>query len=65
MNVRFPIERQKTDVLIIGAGGAGSRAAVEAARLGKEVTLACRAPLGQGGLTPTANGGYHAASSFC
>ena len=47
--------------MIIGAGGAGARAAVEAARLGKRVTLVCRSPLGRGGLTPTANGGYHAA----
>lgn len=51
----------KTDVLIVGAGGAGARAAVEAAGTGRQVTLVCRSPLGQGGLTPTANGGYHAA----
>ena len=48
-------------MLIIGAGGAGARAAVEAAQMGKQVTLVCRSPLGRGGLTPTANGGYHAA----
>jgi len=51
----------ETDVLIIGAGGAGARAAVEAAQTGKQVVLVCRSPLGKGGLTPTANGGYHAA----
>ena len=55
------IEHIKTEVLIIGAGGAGSRAAVEAANSGKQVVLACRSPLGKGGLTPTGNGGYHAA----
>lgn len=57
----FDIQHRKTDVLIIGAGGAGSRAAIEVARTGKHVTLVCRSPLGKGGLTPTANGGYHAA----
>lgn len=51
----------KTDVLVIGAGGAGTRAAVEAAQTARQVTLVCRSPLGKGGLTPTANGGYHAA----
>ncbi|MDP2267710.1 MAG: FAD-binding protein, partial [Deltaproteobacteria bacterium] len=51
----------KTDVLIIGAGGAGARAALEAAQTAGQVTLVCRSPLGRGGLTPTANGGYHAA----
>ena len=57
----FTVKNIKTDVLIIGAGGAGARAAVEAAQTGRQVTLVCRAPLGQGGLTPTANGGYQAA----
>jgi len=55
------IERIQTDILIIGAGGAGARAAVEAALMDKQVTLVCRSPLGKGGLTPTGNGGYHAA----
>jgi len=55
------IETIRTDVLIIGAGGAGARAAVEAAGMGRQVVLACRAPVGKGGLTPTGNGGYHAA----
>ncbi|MFB3885849.1 MAG: FAD-dependent oxidoreductase [Thermodesulfobacteriota bacterium] len=59
--LKFDLQHRKTDVLIIGAGGAGSRAAIEAARAGKEVALVCRSPLGKGGLTPTANGGYHAA----
>ncbi|MDR1318083.1 MAG: FAD-binding protein [Treponema sp.] len=54
-------ETFKTEVLIIGAGGAGLRAAVEAARAGVSVTIVSRAPIGRGGLTATANGGYHAA----
>lgn len=57
----FTLNQRKTDILIIGAGGAGARAAIEAARQGKQVVLTCRSPLGRGGLTPTARGGYHAA----
>lgn len=48
-------------MLVIGAGGAGARAAIEAAQTGRQVALICRSPLGKGGLTPTANGGYQAA----
>ena len=55
------LNHKDADVLIIGAGGAGARAAIEAARTGCRVTLVCRSPIGKGGLTPTANGGYHAA----
>lgn len=55
------INKIETDVLIIGAGGAGARAALRAAQSAGQVTLVCRSPLGRGGLTPTANGGYHAA----
>lgn len=57
------LKKIKMDVLIIGTGGARARAAVEAARTGRQVVLVCRSPLGKGGLTPTANGGYHAAVS--
>ena len=57
----FSLNRIRADVLVLGAGGAGARAAIEAARAGSRVLLACRSPLGRGGLTPTANGGYHAA----
>jgi len=52
----------EADVLIIGAGGAGARAALEAGRAGVEVTLVCRSPVGRGGATPTANGGYAVAN---
>jgi succinate dehydrogenase/fumarate reductase flavoprotein subunit len=51
-------EHFKTDVLIIGAG---LRAAIEAAKAEVSVLIASRAPVGRGGLTATANGGYHAA----
>jgi succinate dehydrogenase/fumarate reductase flavoprotein subunit len=55
------VEKYRADVLIIGAGGAGLRAAVEAAKAGVSVMIVSRAPVGRGGLTATANGGYHAA----
>ena len=58
---KVTVENFKIDVLVIGAGGAGLRAAIEAARSGVSVMIAGRAPVGRGGLTATANGGYHAA----
>lgn len=39
---------QKTDVLVIGSGGAGMRAAIEAAQVA-EVTLVSKGPLGRSG----------------
>ena len=41
----------KTDVLVIGAGGAGMYAALEAARAGASVLLADRSLIGRGGAT--------------
>ena len=41
----------ETDVLIIGAGGAGMYAAIEAARAGASVILADRSLIGRGGAT--------------
>ncbi|MEM8976633.1 MAG: FAD-binding protein, partial [Pseudomonadota bacterium] len=41
----------KTDVLVIGAGGAGMYAAIEAARNGQQVLLADRGLIGRGGAT--------------
>ena len=41
----------ETDVLVIGAGGAGSYAALEAARAGCSVILADRSLIGRGGAT--------------
>jgi fumarate reductase (CoM/CoB) subunit A len=50
----------KTDVLIIGAGGAGARAAIEARRGGVNVTLIAKGGFPSGS-TPKAMGGYQAA----
>src|ERR1700694_1340958 len=41
----------ETDVLIIGSGGAGMYAAIEAARVGCDVFLAERSLIGRGGAT--------------
>ena len=41
----------ETDVLVIGAGGAGMYAALEAARAGANVILADRSLIGRGGAT--------------
>ncbi|MCX8142377.1 MAG: FAD-dependent oxidoreductase [Candidatus Nezhaarchaeota archaeon] len=49
----------KTDVLVIGAGGAGTRAAIEAKRRGVEVVLTAKGGF-PSGCTPRAMGGYQA-----
>jgi succinate dehydrogenase/fumarate reductase flavoprotein subunit len=46
-----PINTVDTDVLIIGAGGAGMSAAVAAAQAGRRVTLVDRSLIGRGGAT--------------
>ncbi len=46
-------------VLVIGSGGAGVRAALEAARYG-DVVLVTKTLAGKGGCTPMAEGGYNA-----
>ena len=49
---------KECDVLVIGGGGSGALAGIEAS--GHEplkIILACKGPVGQSGLTPTANGG--------
>jgi succinate dehydrogenase / fumarate reductase flavoprotein subunit len=48
MTLRAPLQ---TDVLVIGAGGAGMYAAIEAARRGRSVILADRSLIGRGGAT--------------
>jgi fumarate reductase (CoM/CoB) subunit A len=49
----------KTDVLVIGAGGAGARAAIEAAKNdpGLNIVILNQGPIGKSGLTSMANGG--------
>ena len=48
-----------TDILVIGAGGAGARAAIEAAirEPGMKITILNQGPIGKSGLTAMANGG--------
>lgn len=46
-------------VLVIGSGGAGTRAAIEAARYG-DVVIMSRSVAGKGGCTPMAEGGFNA-----
>jgi succinate dehydrogenase/fumarate reductase flavoprotein subunit len=43
-----------TDVLVIGGGGAGMRAAIEAARQDCRVIVANKGPIGRSGITPMA-----------
>ncbi len=48
----------RTDVLVIGAGGAGARAAIEAAQNSKlRILILNQGPIGKSGLTAMANGG--------
>lgn len=42
------------DVLVVGGGSAGCRAAIEAAKGGSKVTLLSKGPIGQSGITPVA-----------
>lgn len=51
----------KTEVLIIGGGGAGVRAAIEADNQGGEVCLVSKGPLARSGITPMAFPSYQAA----
>jgi fumarate reductase (CoM/CoB) subunit A len=48
----------RTDVLVIGAGGAGARAAIEAAKNPRlQILVLNQGPIGKSGLTAMANGG--------
>jgi len=51
--------RMRTDILVIGAGGAGARAAIEAATGDPEMKIIIlnQGPVGKSGLTAMANGG--------
>src|SRR6476619_7300467 len=53
-------ETHTHDVLVVGAGGAGLRAAIEAAKAGARVGLACKSLLGKAH-TVMAEGGVAAA----
>ena len=54
-------EARKTDILVIGGGGAGIKAAIAAAELGKKVVLLSKGPLSRTGITPVAGEGIEAA----
>ena len=50
----------QTDVLVIGSGGAGCRAAIEARKVGQEVLMVSKGPVGRSGLTPMTMPGFAA-----
>jgi succinate dehydrogenase/fumarate reductase flavoprotein subunit len=52
------IEKISTDVLVMGAGGAGTRAAIAAAESGAKVIITAKDLFGHSGCTPVAKGGY-------
>jgi len=52
------IKRVKADVLVMGAGGAGTRAAIAAADGGAKTIIASKDLFGHSGCTPVAKGGY-------
>ncbi|MEW6265100.1 MAG: FAD-binding protein [Thermodesulfobacteriota bacterium] len=54
----------KTEVLIIGGGGAGARAAIEARGQGAEVLLVSKGPISNSGLTPLAYPSLQAAFGY-
>ncbi|MFQ6050776.1 MAG: fumarate reductase (CoM/CoB) subunit TfrA [Candidatus Hydrothermarchaeota archaeon] len=55
------MEVHETDVLIIGGGGAGCRAAIEASEKNVDVIVMVKSLVGKSGCTPMAEGGYNAA----
>ncbi len=54
-------EIRKADILVIGGGGAGIRAAITAAELGQRVILLSKGPLSRTGITPVAGEGVEGA----
>jgi len=50
----------ESDVLVIGAGGAGLRAAIEAEAHGSSVSVVSKAPAGMNNATALSSGGFHA-----
>ena len=54
----------KTDVLVVGGGGAGVRAAIEADVEGVDVTIVSKGPLARSGTTPLAYPCYQASAGF-
>lgn len=61
---RFEIEREDTDILILGSGGAGLFAALHASQTapaGTKITLAVKGLIGKCGCTRMVQGGYNVA----
>lgn len=54
-------EIQRTDILVIGGGGAGIKAAIVAAEQGQKVILLSKGPLAKTGITPVAGEGIEGA----
>lgn len=64
MPLKFDIEREETDILILGSGGAGLFAALHAqqsAPPGTRITLAVKGLIGKCGCTRMVQGGYNVA----
>ena len=64
MPLKFDIEREETDILILGSGGAGLFAALHAqqsAPAGTRITLAVKGLIGKCGCTRMVQGGYNVA----
>ena len=59
------LERQETDILILGSGGAGLFAALHAKKAapGLKVTVAVKGLMGKSGCTRMVQGGYNVALS--
>ncbi|MBI4528343.1 MAG: FAD-binding protein [Deltaproteobacteria bacterium] len=53
-----PCRTVETDVLVIGGGGAGARAVIEAAKNNVRVTFVSKGPIGKTGLTAASGGSY-------
>ena len=55
------MERIESDVLVVGTGGAGLRAAIEAEERGASVAVVSKAPAGVNNATMVIGGGFRAA----
>jgi len=55
------VTRLESDVLVIGTGGAGLRAAIAADEAGADVLIVCKSPAGYNNATVVAGGGFRAA----